>query len=203
LERLWPGQPADRFDEREGGADGALGIVLVRPRIAEIDEHAVAHVFGDIAVEPCDRLGDAFLIPTDDVAQILRIEPSRQRCRADQVAKHDRELAALGAGIRQYRWHCGRRVHDRIRQGRRAQLGYCSADAHAVAGNEDANVLENLIIDLPEKIRVDLVGLERIGVLGKADGLEPLAEPGHAANSASSDLACFRSSVSKPSVNQP
>jgi hypothetical protein len=32
----------------------AFGIILVRPRIAEIDENAVAHIFRDEAVEPGD-----------------------------------------------------------------------------------------------------------------------------------------------------
>ena len=39
------------------GAHRPLGVVLVRLRIAEIDEHAVAHVLGDEAVEAGDRLG--------------------------------------------------------------------------------------------------------------------------------------------------
>ena len=33
--------------KRERGAHGVLGVGLVRLRIAEIDQHAVAHVFGD------------------------------------------------------------------------------------------------------------------------------------------------------------
>ena len=38
-----------RLDDREPGLHGALGVVFVRLRIAEIGEHAVAHVFGDEA----------------------------------------------------------------------------------------------------------------------------------------------------------
>ncbi len=36
-----------RLDDGEPGLHGALGVMLVRLRIAEIGEHAVAHVFGD------------------------------------------------------------------------------------------------------------------------------------------------------------
>ena len=36
-----------RLDEREPGPHGAFGVVLVRLRIAEVDEHAVAQVLGD------------------------------------------------------------------------------------------------------------------------------------------------------------
>ena len=39
------------LDQRQAGADGALGGVLVRLRIAEIDQHAVAHEAGDEAAE--------------------------------------------------------------------------------------------------------------------------------------------------------
>jgi hypothetical protein len=51
-----------RLDDREPGLDGALGVVFVRLRIAEIGEHAVAHVFGDEAAVACDQRSAAFLI---------------------------------------------------------------------------------------------------------------------------------------------
>ena len=50
-------QSADRLDHRQPGAHRPLGIVLMRLRIAEIDQHPVAHVLGDKAVEAADRLG--------------------------------------------------------------------------------------------------------------------------------------------------
>ena len=40
--------------DRQPGPDRQLGIVLIRLRIAEIDQHAVAHVLGDKAGEPGD-----------------------------------------------------------------------------------------------------------------------------------------------------
>jgi hypothetical protein len=52
-------QRADRFDERQPRPDRSLGIVLVRLRIAELDQHPIAHVLGHEAVEPGDRLRDA------------------------------------------------------------------------------------------------------------------------------------------------
>jgi len=70
-------QPADRFDHREAGVHRPLGIVLMRLRISEINQHAVAHVFGDKAVKAADRLGDTAMIGADDLAQILGIEPRR------------------------------------------------------------------------------------------------------------------------------
>jgi hypothetical protein len=47
---------------------------LVRLRVAEIQQHPVAHVVGDKAVEARDRLGDAAVIGADDLAQVLGIQ---------------------------------------------------------------------------------------------------------------------------------
>jgi hypothetical protein len=67
----------------------------MRLRIAEIDQHPIAHVFGDKAGEPGDRVGDAAVIGADDLAQILRVVARRQRRRADQIAEHHGQLAPL------------------------------------------------------------------------------------------------------------
>jgi hypothetical protein len=77
----------------------------MRLRVAEIDEHAVSHVFGDIAAEAGDGVGDGAMISADDLAQILGIEPRRERGRADQVAEHHRELTPLRSlDARWWRW---------------------------------------------------------------------------------------------------
>ena len=47
-----------------------------------------------------DRAGDAGLIAADDLAQILGIEPGRERGRADEVAEHHAERAALGGDLK-------------------------------------------------------------------------------------------------------
>jgi hypothetical protein len=62
----------------------------MRLRIAEIDEDAVAHVFGDEPVVATDKLGDPNMIGTDHFAQVLRIKPRREGGRANKIAKHDR-----------------------------------------------------------------------------------------------------------------
>ena len=54
----------------------------------------------------------------DHVAQIFQVHPRRHRGRADQIAEHHRELAALGvAGVRSAR-RC--RLRSRVRLGRLA-----------------------------------------------------------------------------------
>ena len=44
---LWQVERGDRIDDREAGAHRTLGVVLMGLWVTEIDEHAIAHVFGD------------------------------------------------------------------------------------------------------------------------------------------------------------
>ena len=89
---------AHRRDQLQPGPHRPLGVVLVGLRIAEIDEHAVAHVFGDEPAEAAHGLGDAFLIGRNDLAQVLGVHAGGERGRADEVGEHHRDLAALGVG---------------------------------------------------------------------------------------------------------
>ena len=121
-------QSADRLDHRQPGPHRPLGIVLMRLRIAEIDQHPVAHVFGDKAVEAADRLADRAVVVADQLAQILRVMTGRERGRADQVAEHHRELPAFGFGrCRGIPGRCGhgeqRTLRPRVPRWRRATAG--------------------------------------------------------------------------------
>src|SRR5271169_2961611 len=98
VQRLLCGEPADRLDDREPGTSRALGIVLMRLGIAEINQDAVAHTLGDKTAKAADGVGDAAMVGADDLAQILGIEAGRQRRRADQIAEHHRKLPPLGLG---------------------------------------------------------------------------------------------------------
>ena len=72
--------------------------------LAEIDQHPVAHVLGDKAVEIVDRLTDRAIVVADLLAQILGVEPRRQRSRADKIAEHDRQLPPFGVGLNRRRY---------------------------------------------------------------------------------------------------
>ena len=132
-------QSADRLDHRQPGAHRPLGIVLMRLRIAEVDQHPVAHIFGDKPVEPADRIGDGAVVGADQLAQILRVEPRRECRRADQIAEHHRQLAAFGRG-RMRRPH-GRCIRRRgvSRQGAAAPPAEpgAGADRRAAGRTED------------------------------------------------------------------
>src|SRR5262249_61172490 len=95
-ERLLDTQLADRLDDRQSRPDGTLGIILMGVRIAEIDEHPIAHVPGHEAVEPGDRLRAALIIGADYRTQILWVERGRERGRANEAGQHNRQLATLG-----------------------------------------------------------------------------------------------------------
>ena len=70
-------EATDGVDGTQPRPDGAFGVVLMRLRVAEIDQHPVAHIFGDKAVEASDDIGYGMVISGDDLAQILGIEPRR------------------------------------------------------------------------------------------------------------------------------
>jgi hypothetical protein len=88
----------DSVDDRQPRPNRTLGIVLMRSRVAEINKHAIAHVFRDKAIEPGDGLGYGAVVDGDDLAQILSIEARRELGRADQIAEHNRQLSTFDGG---------------------------------------------------------------------------------------------------------
>ena len=100
----------DCLDDRKPGAHRPLGLVLVRLRPAEIGQHAIAHVLGDMPVPALDHLGCSALVGADHRAHVLGIEPRRQLGRAHQIAEQHRQLPPLGLrsrrGLRRIRSAC-------------------------------------------------------------------------------------------------
>ncbi len=66
-----------RFDQPERGANGLFRIVLMRFRITEIGEDAIAHIAGDDTLVIANDLRDLGMVAADDSAQIFRVEPRR------------------------------------------------------------------------------------------------------------------------------
>ena len=89
-------QPAHRCDQLQPRPHRPLGVVLMGLRIAEIHEHAVAHVLRHEPAEALHSLGDALLIGGNDFAQVFRVHARRECCRTDKVGEHHCDLAALG-----------------------------------------------------------------------------------------------------------
>ena len=142
-----------RLDDGEPGLHGALGVMFVGLGIAEIGEHAVAHVLGDETAVALDQLRAAAMIGADDPAHVLGIEPRRQRGRADEVAEHHGELAALGGVRRCWRGSGGCRLR---RSFRRAQT--CDRLEQALAVPEGhADLFEVAVRQLAQNLGVDVV----------------------------------------------
>ena len=70
-------QTAYGRDQLQPRPHGALCVVLVRLRITEIDQYAVAHVLRYEAAEAQHGLCDAFLIGRNDLAEIFRVHAGR------------------------------------------------------------------------------------------------------------------------------
>jgi hypothetical protein len=86
-----------------------LCIIFMGFRIAEIHEHAIAHILGNEAAEASNGLSDAFLIGGNDFTQILGVHARGQRRRTDQVREHDCDLSALCGLLRFWLRQCGLR----------------------------------------------------------------------------------------------
>jgi hypothetical protein len=89
-------QAGHRVDGGERGVDRALGVVLMGARVAEVDEHAVAEQLGDMAVERADGRRRSPRGNGGRRSAGLPDRDGRELRRADHVAEHHRQLAALG-----------------------------------------------------------------------------------------------------------
>ena len=83
------------LDQGEARAHRLFGVLLMRLRVTEIGQYAVAEILRDKAAGAGDYLGATAVIAAHDVVQLLRIEPRRQCCGTDEIGEHDRELATF------------------------------------------------------------------------------------------------------------
>jgi hypothetical protein len=70
-------------------------------------------------------------------------------------------------------------------------------------GARYANVFQQLVVDPGEQLRVNVIGLEGVGILAETDCLEPIPHRAHPASSSSNAFASCSTDEPKPSVNQP
>jgi hypothetical protein len=80
------------------GANRSLGVVLMRPRVAEVCQNPVAHILGHESIETPDHRRNVFVVLAEHLAQVFRVKPRRNRGRADEVAEHDSETPTFGTG---------------------------------------------------------------------------------------------------------
>ena len=99
------GEPAVQLGEDrlhlDRRADGALGVVLVRPRHAEDGQDGVAHELLEEPLVATDLLGQSVERPADDGLDHLRILAFRERRRPDEVGEEGgRVLPLLATRLR-------------------------------------------------------------------------------------------------------
>ena len=71
-------QVADASKDGQSRAYRAFGVVLVRRRIAEIGQHAVAQILRDHAAQPVHLARAVGLERAHHLALLLRVEPRRE-----------------------------------------------------------------------------------------------------------------------------
>jgi hypothetical protein len=69
------------------GAYRSLRIVLMRLRIAKVDEQAIAEILGNVALEALDDRGTGLLIGTHHLAVVFRIELTGEGSRVHQITE--------------------------------------------------------------------------------------------------------------------
>jgi hypothetical protein len=172
-------QPCERIYDREPGPYRPLGLVLVRPRPAEVGQHAIAHVFGDVPIPALDHLGAATLVGADHLAHVLGVEPRGKLGRADQIAEQYGELPPLGLGWLSAlvgvlsglgfasRARAGRARHPIRERGNRVE------QLASMPDRGDAQVLEIVGRQAGQELGIDVVVDKRRRVLPQTQAFEP------------------------------
>ncbi len=178
-DRCVPGvEGSERALDGERCAHGALGVVLLRLRIAEQGHQPVAELLQDMAAESRHR-GRRFVeIGADQVAPVLGVEPRREARRAGEIAEHHGDRPALGGvfdGPLRRRRTLPRR--GEVRRGRRVgQSGDGRKQPAPVADRGDADVPEVVRRQLRQDVRVDPVVSKVLLVLTETETAKPPAD---------------------------
>jgi hypothetical protein len=85
-----------RASQQSRHSDRTLGVILVRLRIAEIDEDTIAHVWLQSPRTDQQSQRCTSLIDGNDLAWVLWVHTRRECGRTDEIGEHYRDLAALG-----------------------------------------------------------------------------------------------------------
>ena len=170
----------DRLDNLQPGAYRPLGVILVCRRPAKIDHQPIAQILGDMARVAPDHHPASLLVGLHQAAQVLRIKPLRQRCRTDQIAKHDCDLATLGfAGLFDGD-RCRRRRCRDPRCRAKAVTAYTRGFQDDSPGTDGKpHVLEIVFGQLWQGAEVNMLSLECVSKLTQRQPFQPLPDAHH------------------------
>ena len=159
-------QLGQRALDRKRRARRALGIVLMRHRIAEQRHQPVAELLGDMAAHLRHRRRGGIEIGADQVAPLLGIKLRGNAGRTDQIAEHHREIAALACGIRRLPATGATGCGEARRWPARGDVGVGPARSpkvgdrpqhFAAMAKEDAELLQVLIGQIAKDREIDIV----------------------------------------------
>ena len=172
LGRAFAGVSGVDFDkralDRERRTHRALGIVLLRVRIAEQRHQPVAELFQHIAAEPSHRRRSLVKIGVDECAPVLGVKLRSHACGPDEVTKHDCDRAALGGRRRRCR-RGARRLGDGFSG---PESGDRLEETLAVP-ERDAELLEIRVGQISQDFSIDRVLAEKGEVLAKPERTQP------------------------------
>jgi hypothetical protein len=80
--------------------DGTRGVVLCDERPSEVRKETVTQVLRNLTANALDGRRTNFLVETDNLPELLRVECRRKRSRTHEIAKHHREDPTLVHGSR-------------------------------------------------------------------------------------------------------
>jgi hypothetical protein len=81
--------------DAEARAHGALGVVLVSDREAEVGKDSVAQELIDVPRVALDHALAGLVVDLDDLVQVLRLDGLAERGVTDQIAEEYRYMSAL------------------------------------------------------------------------------------------------------------
>ena len=156
---------------------GPLGVVLLRPRIAEERHQPVAEPLQHMAAEPAHRVRRLVEIGVDEAAPVFRVELRGEARRADEVAEHHGNRAALGGDFRGFGGVVPEKAAaHRLGRRRRRQCGDRGEQHAPVAYGRDADLLQVLDRQVREDRLPDPVVAKRSLIFAKAETAKPPAD---------------------------
>src|SRR5512145_616156 len=97
-------QVVHRSEDTKPSADRSLGIVLMRLRIAKIDQQTIAQELGDVPVIPANHLRTGGVIRSDYAPILFGDELAGELRGVHEVTEHHRELPTFSIRRRRGDW---------------------------------------------------------------------------------------------------
>ena len=162
--------------DRERRPNGALGVVLLRARIAEKRHQPVAEPLQHMAAEIGHCLRRLVEIGVDEVAPVFGVELRDKVRRADEVEEQDGDRTALGGNFRTVgRPGLGRR-RGNVYGSCAGQSGDCIKQPAPIANRGDADVFQVIGRQLRQHVCIDLIFSKLSLVFTEAETAEPPAD---------------------------